>query len=173
MQAAASSPDSVAPHLKAGATRCGSKPGRSLLGFSSSLCFTAAWLTLAACGAAQAEDAAQPAMQQAQSTAKIGATALLARIERKDSELVVLDVRTPEEFAAGHVPGAINIPYTHLPARIAEVSGSDKDIVLYCATGVRAERAAQRLRENGYARLLHLEGDMRGWQESRLPIEKK
>jgi phage shock protein E len=137
------------------------------------LCFAVAWLAVAACGAAQAEDAAQPAMQQSQSTAKIGAAALLARIERKDPELVVLDVRTPEEFAAGHVPGAINIPYTHLPARIAEVAGSDKDIVLYCTIGVRAERAAQRLRENGFTRLLQLDGNMRKWQENGLPVAKE
>jgi rhodanese-related sulfurtransferase len=109
----------------------------------------------------------------ADETAKIDQEALLQRIERKDAALIVLDVRTAEEFAAGHVPGAINIPYTHLPARISELpSPADKDIVLYCETGVRAERAASRLRENGFTRLLHLDGDMKGWRGKKQPEDK-
>ena len=96
--------------------------------------------------------------------------ALLERIEHKDTAMIILDVRTPEEFAAGHVPGAINIPYTHLPARLSELPGAgDKEIVLYCATGVRAERAAERMREQGYTRLLHLDGDMKAWEEKKRP----
>jgi phage shock protein E len=109
----------------------------------------------------------------AEETSRIAQSALLARIEQKDDALIILDVRTWEEFAAGHVPGAINIPYTHLPARISELpSAAEKDIVVYCTTGVRAERAAARFRENGFTRLLHLEGDMKKWEEGRLPVEK-
>ena len=107
----------------------------------------------------------------ADETATIDAAALLKRIDSKDASLLVLDVRTPEEFAAGHVPGALNIPYTYLPARSAELA-SDKDVVIYCATGIRAERAASRLRENGFTRLLHLDGDMTGWIDSKRPVEK-
>ena len=107
----------------------------------------------------------------ADETTTIDAAALLKRIDSKDASLLVLDVRTPEEFAAGHVPGALNIPYTYLPARSAELA-SDKDVVIYCATGIRAERAASRLRENGFTRLLHLDGDMTGWIDSKRPVEK-
>jgi rhodanese-related sulfurtransferase len=106
-------------------------------------------------------------------TPRITQEALLKRIEQKDASMVILDVRTPEEFAAGHVPGAVNIPYTHLPARVSELKDAgSKDVVLYCATGVRAERAAGRMREQGYTRLLHLDGDMRGWDEKNRPKEK-
>lgn len=109
----------------------------------------------------------------ADATTRISQDALLQRIEAKDASLIVLDVRTPEEFAAGHVPGAINIPYTHLPARISELpSVSEKDIVVYCATGVRAERAVSRFKENGFKRLLHLDGDMNKWRENKQPVEK-
>jgi rhodanese-related sulfurtransferase len=108
----------------------------------------------------------------AEETPRIDARALLERVERKDATLTIVDVRTPEEFAMGHVPGAINIPYTHLPARSVEIAAPDNDIVLYCGTGVRAERAATRLREHGYTRLLHLDGDMKGWAAAQLPIEK-
>lgn len=106
-------------------------------------------------------------------TPRIDQASLLKRIEKKDPTMVILDVRTPEEYAAGHVPGAINIPYTHLPARISEVAdAADKDIVVYCTIGVRAERGAQRLRENGFTRLLHLDGDMKAWEEKKQPLAK-
>lgn len=113
------------------------------------------------------------AVSHAEETPKIDQGALLKRIEQKDASMIVLDVRSPEEYAAGHIPGAINIPYTHLPARIADLPDTtDKDIVLYCTVGIRAERGAQRLRENGFTRLLHLDGDMKAWQEKKRPEEK-
>jgi rhodanese-related sulfurtransferase len=113
------------------------------------------------------------ATAQAADTPRIDVRALLERIERRDADLLVLDVRTAEEYAVGHVPGAVNIHYAQLPARISELPwAASRDIVLYCAVGVRAERAATRLREHGYLRLLHLDGDMRGWQKQDLPIEK-
>lgn len=112
-------------------------------------------------------------VSHAADTPRIDQAALLKRIEKKDPSLVVLDVRTPEEYRAGHVPGAINIPYTHLPSRISEIAdASDKDIVLYCATGVRAEKGAERLRENGFTKLLHLDGDMKAWEEQKRPLDK-
>jgi phage shock protein E len=109
----------------------------------------------------------------AEETPRISAADLIKRIDAKDPSLIVLDVRTPQEYANGHVPGAVNIPYTHLPARISELPGaSDKDIVVYCATGVRAERAASRFKENGYRRILHLDGDMKQWEAQSRPVEK-
>jgi len=113
------------------------------------------------------------AASHAAETPKIDQKDLLERIRKNDASLVILDVRTPEEFAAGHVPGAINIPYTHLPSRISEIAdAADKDIVLYCAVGVRAESGAERLRENGFSKLLHLDGDMKAWEAQRRPLEK-
>jgi phage shock protein E len=106
-------------------------------------------------------------------TPLINQEALLKRIEKKDASMIILDVRTLEEFAAGHLPGAVNIPYTHLPARLSELpDAGDKEIILYCATGVRAERAAERMREQGYTRLLHLDGDMKAWDEKNRPKAK-
>lgn len=82
----------------------------------------------------------------------------------------VLDVRTPEEFVTGHVPGAVNIPYDQVGARLAEVP-RDKDIVLYCRSGRRAAMAAEALAENGYTRLRYLEGDMPAWIAQGRPVE--
>jgi rhodanese-related sulfurtransferase len=85
--------------------------------------------------------------------------------------LYVLDVRTPQEYAEGHVPGAINVPYDQLASRLAEVP-KDKDVVLYCKSGRRAGIAADVLAANGYKRLSHLEGDMNAWVEKGRPVEK-
>ena len=82
----------------------------------------------------------------------------------------VLDVRAPEEFVTGHVPGAVNIPYDQVAARLAEVP-KDKDVVLYCRSGRRAGMAAEVLAAQGYTRLKHLEGDMPAWIEKGRPVE--
>jgi phage shock protein E len=106
-------------------------------------------------------------------TPRIDQASLLKRINDKDPSVVILDVRSPQEYAAGHIPGAINIPYTHLPVRISEIADAgDKDIVVYCEVGVRAEEGAARLRESGFTRLLHLDGDMKAWEESGRAVAK-
>jgi rhodanese-related sulfurtransferase len=109
----------------------------------------------------------------AENTASIEPKALLERVQRGDPDLVLLDVRTPQEFAAGHIPGAINIPYDELPARVRELpAAAQNELVLYCAKGARTEKAIARLREHGYTRLVHLRGDFAQWRASGLPEEK-
>jgi phage shock protein E len=99
--------------------------------------------------------------------------ALLERAAAKDPSLVILDVRTADEFAQGHVPGAINIPHDQLASRVAELKDSKrKDIVLYCRSGRRAGLAAETLQANGFEKLLHLEGDIQKWTEADRPLEK-
>lgn len=73
---------------------------------------------------------------------------LLARA--RSGEVVVLDVRPPEEFAAGHLPGALSIPIAELPARLDELS-ADTPIVAYCRGSycVLSHDAARFLRESG------------------------
>jgi rhodanese-related sulfurtransferase len=86
---------------------------------------------------------------------------------------LLLDVRTEKEFAAGHVPGAINIPYDALPERLGELaSHKDAPVVVYCESGRRAGIGAGTLREAGFSQLQHLTGDMSGWRSAGLPIEK-
>jgi phage shock protein E len=98
--------------------------------------------------------------------------AALAEHQAKHADHVfVLDVRSPEEFSEGHVPGAVNVPYDQIAARIAEVP-KNKDVVLYCRSGRRAGIAAEVLAANGYSRLSHLEGDMPGWIAQGRPVAK-
>jgi phage shock protein E len=99
--------------------------------------------------------------------------ALAARLQQQDTSLVLLDVRTREEFASGHIPGARNIPYDELPARVAELPpAAQQELFVYCAGGKRTENAIARLREQGYTRLVHLRGGFVEWQAKGLPQAK-
>lgn len=97
---------------------------------------------------------------------------LAQRIAAGDAPLL-LDVRTPEEFAEGHIPQAINIPYDALAGRTGElgVEDLDREIVVYCRSGRRAAQAEATLREAGFRGVRHLEGDMIGWREAGRPCE--
>jgi len=84
----------------------------------------------------------------------------------------VLDVRTPAEFAAGHVPGARNLSHEQLAGRLDELAPlRDKQVVLYCRSGRRTLLAEDTLRKAGFTKLLHLEGDYLAWEAEHRPIE--
>lgn len=90
---------------------------------------------------------------------------------RTSTNMLVLDVRSSEEFAKGYIPGAINIPYRDLPERLGEIwAYHDKDVVVYCERGVRARIAEDTLRTAGFSRVQHLEGDMGKWRRAALPV---
>jgi rhodanese-related sulfurtransferase len=96
---------------------------------------------------------------------------LQARMADADAPLV-LDVRTPEEYAAGHVPGAVNISHEQTADRLEELRPfQDREIVLYCKSGRRAGIAADTLAAAGFSRLRHLAGDMPGWSAAGFPVE--
>lgn len=119
----------------------------------------AAMLALLAAPPAPAGDAATMAPQ-----------ALAERLAWSDRSLVVLDVRSAEEFAEGHVPGARNVPHTEITARIAELGDArERDVVVYCRSGRRAELALEELRKAGFTRLFHLDGDWLRWSSEQRP----
>lgn len=90
-----------------------------------------------------------------------------------DQSLVVLDVRTPAEYAEGHIPGALNIPHTELAARIAELSEArSRDIVVYCRSGNRTAQALEVLEDAGFTRLFHLKGDYLRWSAENRPVTR-
>jgi rhodanese-related sulfurtransferase len=129
-------------------------------GLAALLIVGALWVAVASLALA-GEPAVTPMSQEA----------LLEHQSQHPERLFLLDVRTPQEFAEGHVPGAVNVPYDQLASRLAEVP-KDKDVVLYCKTGRRAGIAADVLVANGYTRLSHLEGDMVGWLAKDRPVAK-
>ncbi|XVF62253.1 hypothetical protein PTKIN_Ptkin08bG0202600 [Pterospermum kingtungense] len=93
-----------------------------------------------------------------------------------------LDVRTPEEFSAGHVPGAINIPYmykfgsgmTKNPNFVAEVSvhfGKYDEIIVGCQLGKRSLMAATDLLADGFTAVTDIAGGYAAWTQNQLPTE--
>ncbi len=95
---------------------------------------------------------------------------LLARIDRGDA-LNILDVRSEGEFAAGHVPGAVNIPFTQVMSRMHDVPGSPGEaLILYCGHGPRAYMAAAALAHGGRARIVYMSGHWAAWQAQGLRV---
>lgn len=74
----------------------------------------------------------------------------------------LLDVRSPEEFRAGHLSGARNIPVQELAARAGEVGPPDQAVVVYCMSGMRSASAEQILRRAGFRQVFNL-GPMSAW----------
>jgi phage shock protein E len=86
---------------------------------------------------------------------------------------LILDVRSEEEFAEGHIPGALNIPHDQLGDRLSEIDASKTDeIVVHCRSGHRAGIAEKVLIEAGYSDVRDLDGHMNGWQSGGYPIEE-
>jgi phage shock protein E len=74
----------------------------------------------------------------------------------------LVDVRTPGEFTAGHIEGAINIPVQELEARLNELQPKDRGIVVYCRSGHRSGNAARMLKSAGFS-VVHDLGPMSRW----------
>lgn len=104
-------------------------------------------------------------------TASITAEQLAALIVAGDAPFV-LDVRSEAEFAAGHIPGAVNVPHTELADRLDELpSDRGVEIVVHCQSGRRAQTAASVLSDAGFTNVLDLSGHMAGWREGNHPVE--
>ena len=92
-------------------------------------------------------------------------------INREDA--LVVDVREPAEYGAGHILGAKNMPL----ARIDEGGGElakkkDRPLIVYCDAGERSPKAAAALRKLGITRVVSLGGGLNAWRQGGLPVEK-
>ena len=86
---------------------------------------------------------------------------------------VLIDVCEPLEFAAGHAVGARNIPLGSIEGSKDLPSNKALPLVLLCASGARAGRAAGQLRKAGYEKATVVTGGLPAWREAGLPVEKK
>lgn len=85
---------------------------------------------------------------------------------------LVVDVRSPFEYRAGHIPGAVNIPFWATPFRHAKITAGPTDpLVLTCAHGPRAKVAKFFLARAGFQRVMYLDGHMVAWKNAALPLE--
>ena len=77
----------------------------------------------------------------------------------EESGYIILDVRTPEEFAERHIPGAINIPNETISAEeIPELPNKDQLILVYCRSGNRSKQASEKLAALGYTNIVEFGG---------------
>lgn len=86
-----------------------------------------------------------------------------AMAARSDADVVFLDVREPNEWNLGHVPGAVHIPRGQLEGRIESIVDRDKRVVVYCAGGSRSALAADTLKQMGYDHAESLRGGFGEW----------
>ena len=86
---------------------------------------------------------------------------------------VVVDVSEPDEFAAGHVGGAKNVPFGELETKLpGVVKNKALPLILVCATGARSSRAVAVAKKLGYEQAQALGGGLKAWKEANLPVEK-
>lgn len=86
---------------------------------------------------------------------------------------LVLDVRTPAEFATGHVRDAKNIALNELTAKIAELAKyKDKPVIVVCQSGIRSTKAMTLLKKAGFSQVVCMDGGMAVWHKQGLPTVK-
>ena len=89
----------------------------------------------------------------------------ISALETRPPDSVLLDVREPEEYQHGHVPGAINIPQADLASRLDEVP-RDRPLILICQGGMRSYRAAQFLTQMGVDQVASVKGGTAAWRKA-------
>lgn len=90
-------------------------------------------------------------------------------INREDA--LVLDVRDPGEYGAGHILGAKNVPLSRL-GDAEVVKRKDRPVIVYCEGGERSSKAIAVLKKQGFTRAVNLTGGLKAWQQAGLPVEK-
>jgi len=91
-----------------------------------------------------------------------------------DNEAVFVDVREEKEFKAGHIKGARNIPVNQLDKHLHEIEKyKEKDVVVYCESGMRASRVTGKLKKQGFTKLSSIAGGLAGWEKANLPLVSK
>lgn len=92
-------------------------------------------------------------------------------IEEAPPGLVILDVRTPEEFAGGHLAGAVNLDY-YAPGFAAALAALDREApyVLYCRTDNRSAEVREMMRSLGFSEVHEMDGGIVAWAEQGLPF---
>lgn len=111
-----------------------------------------------------------PALRGGAGGAAVGLNEAVRLINREKG--VLIDVCEPSEYAAGHAAGAKNVPFGSIEDAKQLPSNKSLPIVLLCASGARAGRAATLLRKAGYEKAVAVAGGMGAWRAANFPIEK-
>lgn len=112
-----------------------------------------------------------PALSGSAGAGSVNATEAVQLINREKA--MVVDVCGTDEFAAGHVAGAKNLPLPDLEAKLPGlVKNKSTPVILVCASGMRSRRAVAIAKKLGYENAHSLSGGMSAWRSASLPIEK-
>lgn len=90
---------------------------------------------------------------------------------RDNAGVFLIDVREPDEYAAGHIPGITLIPMGEVASRLAELP-RDKEIIVTCRTGNRSGQVADLLRQQGFTNVHNMSGGIVAWEEAGYPVEQ-
>ena len=101
---------------------------------------------------------------------EVTAADLRSRLQNGE-QIVVIDVREPDEFARGKIPGAYTIPRGVLEMQLDGRLPLESTVVLYCGGGARSALACRSLAEMGYDKVENLQGGWHAWVNSGLPVE--
>ena len=125
-----------------------------------------ATLLLAGCGSRQAPSVpADPAALPATVEPAVVASLL------DHPDVLVLDVREPDEYAAGHLPGVTLIPMGEVAARLSEIP-TDKSVIVTCRSGNRSGQIVEFLTQQGYTNVHNMRGGILAWEAAGLPVER-
>lgn len=131
-------------------------------------------LFLSACAAdtEQSAGSAPPAASVAQHVRVVQPSEAAALLADAPADLVVLDVRTPQEFADSRLPGAVNLDVSSPDFR-EELASLDRDVpyILYCRSGNRSAQARAMMADLGFSSVTDVAGGIVAWQSTGLPIE--
>jgi rhodanese-related sulfurtransferase len=123
----------------------------------------------AACGGA---DTAAPALEEIDLSTLAGNVDVQTVAAVKDNPGVfLLDVREPDEYAAGHIPGITLLPMGEVPARLSEIP-TDKEVIVTCRTGNRSSQVVDYLREQGFTNVHNMEGGIVAWEAAGYEVEQ-
>jgi adenylyltransferase/sulfurtransferase len=95
--------------------------------------------------------------------AEITVEELKKRFERSE-QVFVLDVRNPNEFQICRIPGTVLLPLPELPQRVGELP-RDREIIVHCKSGIRSAKAIQFLKDQGFTKVINLQGGIQAWAE--------
>jgi rhodanese-related sulfurtransferase len=90
-------------------------------------------------------------------------------VAQVDDDAFLLDVREPDEWAAGHAPSAVHVPMMEIPARLDELP-ADRDVVVVCRVGGRSAQVVAYLMQQGRPNASNLDGGMFAWQAAGRPV---
>ncbi|HHO60029.1 MAG TPA: rhodanese-like domain-containing protein [Thiotrichales bacterium] len=96
------------------------------------------------------------------------------RLMNNHEDALVLDIRSKDEYAKGHIRQARNIPLAELKEQLDKLADyRDKPVIIYCNSGNTSSKAGRLLQSAGFTTIHNLAGGVAGWKEANLPLTKK